>query len=106
MFFFRLISHLPLFILYRISDFLYFIIYHVIGYRKKVVNENLRKSFPEKSGKEIEQITKEFYLNLTDLIVETIKTLSISKIELSKRVKNDLTIPFSYTKQGKSIIVL
>ena len=59
MFFIKLFSKLPFFVLYGISDVAYFLIYRVIGYRKKVVFENLHKSFPEKSEDEIEQIAKQ-----------------------------------------------
>lgn len=51
----------------------------MIGYRKKVVFENLRKSFPEKSESEIEKVANDFYHHLCDLIFETIKLLNISK---------------------------
>lgn len=73
------ISALPPFVLYLISDALYFILYNVAGYRRKVVAENLRKSFPEKSEPEIKKITKEFYHYLCDLFLETFKTLTMSK---------------------------
>lgn len=64
---------------------LFFIIYFVFGYRKKVVVTNLKKSFPEKSNKEIEVITKKFYSYLCDLIVETLKIPTLTKEDLEKR---------------------
>lgn len=80
-----LISLLPFFILYLISDFFYFIIYHVWGYRKDVVMNNLDIAFPGKTTEEKKQIAKQFYKNLIDNFIETLKLLSISKKELSKR---------------------
>lgn len=77
MIFFRLLSRLPLPILYGISDVLSFLLLHVIRYRRAVVLENLMLSFPEKSSTEIKQIAKGFYKNLGDLIVETIKQPSL-----------------------------
>jgi KDO2-lipid IV(A) lauroyltransferase len=62
---FYLISLLPLFILYRISDFAYFIIYYVVKYRRDVVMSNLQIAFPEKSDTDKIQIAKKFYKNLT-----------------------------------------
>jgi len=60
------------------------LLYYVIGYRKKVVMENLRNSFPDKSEKEIKRICKDFYHYLCDLFLETFKTLTISKTTMLK----------------------
>lgn len=86
MIFFRLLSRLPLRVLYGLSDFLYFLLLYVVRYRRDVVLENLRLSFPEKSAAEIQSIAKGFYRNLTDLIVETIKMPALSADELRRRV--------------------
>ena len=75
--------------LYPISNFFSFVLYHLIGYRKKVVIENLKKSFPEKSDAEITHITKEFYIHFVDVIFETIKLMSISDTEFKKRCSFD-----------------
>jgi Kdo2-lipid IVA lauroyltransferase/acyltransferase len=80
------ISLLPLPILYFLSKGLYVLIYYVIGYRKKVVFENLRNSFPEKSTEEIKQIAKKFYKYFSRLLLEIIKLITISKQELKKRI--------------------
>lgn len=87
MIFFRLLSWLPLRLLYVISDFLYYLLLYVIRYRRAVVLENLRFSFPEKSNAEIQAVARGFYRNLTDLIVETIKMPALSPDELRKRVR-------------------
>ncbi len=79
------ISILPFTILYVVSDGLYFILYKVLGYRKKVVYNNLKKSFPNKTHKELKIIEKKFYHYLCDLFLETLKTLTISKKEALKR---------------------
>lgn len=78
---------LPLGILYIVSDIIIFLLYHVIKYRRNVVNHNLKTSFPQKSGKEIKQIEKKFYRYLGDQIVETLKLLHISDENLKKRVE-------------------
>lgn len=77
---------LPLRLLYILSDFLYVIVYHVIGYRKKVVKKNLKNSFPEKTENELLKIEREFYHNFCDYIVETIKLAHISDAEMKKRI--------------------
>ena len=79
------ISRLPLSVLYLFSDFLYFLLYTVIGYRRNVIKTNLRNSFPEKSATEIDQIYKDFYKHFTDYLVETLKAFSVTQEELDKR---------------------
>ena len=54
-----IISLLPLWVFYRLSDGLYYLVYHVVRYRRRVVYANLRSSFPEKSEAEIERIAKD-----------------------------------------------
>lgn len=84
-----LLSLLPFFILYRISDFAYVILYHLIGYRKKVVMRNLDIAFPEKSASEKKKIAADFYRGLVDTFIETIKMLSISEKQFLKRISID-----------------
>ncbi|MBA3682135.1 MAG: lysophospholipid acyltransferase family protein [Bacteroidetes bacterium] len=79
------ISIWPFWLLYALSSFFYVIIFHVIGYRKKVVIQNLKNSFPEKSEEEIQKITKQFYKHFCDVIFETLKLYTISKENLRKR---------------------
>lgn len=82
--FIYLISILPFRVLYFISTGLYGLLYYVLGYRKGVVMENLRKSFPEKSEEEIKAIAKRYYKYLCDLFLETFKTLTVSKETMLK----------------------
>lgn len=82
--FIYLISILPFRVLYFISTGLYGLLYYVLGYRKGVVMENLRKSFPEKSEAEIKAIAKRYYKYLCDLFLETFKTLTVSKKTMLK----------------------
>jgi Kdo2-lipid IVA lauroyltransferase/acyltransferase len=87
MFFLRLLSSLPFPVLYFLSDFLFFVSYRIVKYRKKVIRRNLRNSFPEKSAEELKQIEKDFYRHLCDYGVETLKLLTITKPELMKRMQ-------------------
>lgn len=80
-------SRFPFFILHRISDFFFLLIYYVIGYRKKVVLNNLKIAFPHKSSKELTSIRRKFYRHFVDIFIEMIKTFSISKKEIEKRYK-------------------
>jgi len=79
------VSILPFRILYSISDFMYFITYHIIGYRKKIVFTNLKLVFPEKSTKELRKISKKSYQHLIDVFMEMIKSFTISEKEINKR---------------------
>ena len=72
-----LISLLPFWLLYGVADFVFFMLYHVIGYRKEVTRQNLRNSFPEKDEKWVKDTSKKFYHNLADIILEDIKVLTI-----------------------------
>lgn len=107
MFFFKFISRLPFPVLYFISGVLYFVTYKLLGYRKKVVFNNLRNSFPEKSEKEIKVIADGFYLHLCDLVVESIKLLTISQNDIQKRLTiKGIDEPLKYLENGQSIITL
>ncbi len=90
-----LLSYLPMPVLYLKSTGFYFFVYYILKYRKKVVLENLKNSFPNKTEAEIKKISKEFYKHFCDVIFETIKNVSISEKELMKRC------PF--TETGKKI---
>jgi len=83
--FIMLLSILPFRILYFISDCFYYLIYYIIGYRKKTVLYNLKLAFPKKSDKEIKTISKKFYHHFVDLFLEMIKTFTISNEEILKR---------------------
>lgn len=107
MLFIKLFSKLPFFILYGIADFAYFLIYRVIGYRKKVVFENLRNSFPEKSEVEIKHIAKDFYRHIADLFTEFLKGYSISNDEILNRVKIvNPEVVTDYTNKNTSVIIV
>ncbi|WP_037320929.1 lysophospholipid acyltransferase family protein [Salegentibacter sp. Hel_I_6] len=80
-----LISILPFPLFYMVSEVVYFIVYHLIGYRKKTVTNNLKLVFPEKSSAEIIKIRKKFYSHMCDMFLEMIKSISISEEELKKR---------------------
>ena len=79
------LSKLPFWALYGISNVLSVLVYHVVGYRKKTVLENLKLALPEKSAKEHKAIAKKFYVHLCDMVVEAIKSLSISEAAMKKR---------------------
>ena len=101
--FLYLISLLPFAVLYFFSDLIYILMYYIIGYRKEVVFYNLKIAFPDKTEEERKKIAKEFYHNLVDSFVETIKQLSISEKEFDRRCTGDFTEINSLATSGKFI---
>ncbi|NNE31247.1 MAG: lipid A biosynthesis acyltransferase [Winogradskyella sp.] len=102
-----LISILPFRLLYAFSDVLYLFIFKLFGYRKATVKENLRLVFPDKSEKEIAEITSKFYHHLCDMIVEAIKSLSISDEQLKKRYKfSNVELINELEEKQRSIILM
>lgn len=103
----KLVSRFPFWLIYGLSNLFYIVVYYFIGYRKKVVAQNLRNSFPEKSDAEIKKITKQFYRHFSDLTLEAIKLGQIKEKDFKKRmkVKNPELIN-RYFEQGKSVVVL
>lgn len=81
-----LVSLLPFWMLFIIADVLYIILYYIVGYRRRVVDQNLLNAFPEKSPEERALIRRKYFRYLADLIVETVKLLTISRQEVAKRV--------------------
>ncbi|HEY0741479.1 MAG TPA: lysophospholipid acyltransferase family protein [Chryseosolibacter sp.] len=103
MFFLRLLSRLPFPVLYALSDFLFFVSYRIVRYRRKIVQRNIRNSFPEKSRQEHKQIEKDFYRHLCDYGVETLKLFTISREELMERMQfanHDLLAKFKANNQS------
>ena len=94
-------SLLPLRILYIISDLVYFLLFYVLGYRKKVAMSNLLQAFPEKTGEERKKIAKKFYRNFTDNFIEVIKLVSASPAFLQKHFTGDYSIPNKVYDEGK-----
>lgn len=101
------ISKLPLKVLYLFSDIAFFLVYYLIGYRKKVVFNNLKNSFPEKTNEELKIIQKKFYINFSDYLAETIKAFTVSEKELRVRVQHINQDVFHEAKaESKNIILL
>jgi Kdo2-lipid IVA lauroyltransferase/acyltransferase len=107
MIFARLLSRLPFWALYAISDFVFIISFYFVRYRRRTVWKNLQNSFPEKTEAELRKIEKDFFRNLCDYAVEMLKLLTISQEELARRVtfKNP-EICQQYISQGQSLLNL
>jgi KDO2-lipid IV(A) lauroyltransferase len=100
------VSLLPFPLLYGFSDFLYLTIYYGVGYRKKVVLQNIRNSFPEKSEQECITISKKYYRHFCDLVVESLKAFTISEKQVAKRVVcTNPEVIDKYFDQKRSVII-
>lgn len=104
--FLKLLSLLPLRVLYLLGDFFYLLIVYVFDYRKKVVMNNLLIAFPEKTNEERTKIMKEFYHNFFDTIVEIIKIFSWSNEELLKRMEGNFDQVNEWKGKGRNVQVI
>jgi Kdo2-lipid IVA lauroyltransferase/acyltransferase len=102
-----LISMLPFRLLYALSDGVFILVYYVFGYRRSVVKENLNLVFPDKSNQEIKRITKAFYHHLCDMMLESIKSLTISEREMKKHFTfSNVELLQNIENDGKSIALM
>lgn len=102
-----LISILPFPIFYLFSDFVCFLVYRVIGYRKKVVRENLALTLPHLSDAQRKVIEKKFYKHMCDMFLEMVKTMSMSPEEMERRFHvTNIDLVLDYAKRGKSVILV
>lgn len=101
-----LVSLLPMWILYKISNVLYILLFYLVPYRKTIVVQNLSRSFPDKSYQEVECIMKSFYHLFCDNLVEILKNISISPTKQANKIQ---LVNFDIVKKqivlGKSVIV-
>ena len=104
-YFYNIVSRLPMSFLYFLSDIFYIFISRF--YRKKVVEMNIKNSFPKLSEKELIKIKKRFYNNFCDIFFETIKSYTISKNQLfnSVRFKN-IDIINNHVLNNERVVVL
>lgn len=102
-----IVSILPFRIFYLLSDAIYFLVYYIIGYRKKTVKANLAMALPHLSNEERLVIEKKSYQHLCDMFMEMIKTMTISSEEMNKRFTiTNLEVIKEYETKGKSIMLL
>ena len=97
---------MPFWLLYRLADVTFFLLFYIIRYRRKVVSKNLSESFQDKSAHELRTIERKFYRNFADYIFETIKLLHISDRQMAARMTFDnVDIIDRYTADGRSVAV-
>ena len=104
--FLRLLSFLPMAVLYLLSDLAYIIVFHVIGYRKEVVMNNLLTAFPEKTETERRQIMKMFYRNFCDTFIEMIKMFSWDTDEIKKRFTCNIEVMNDFVGSEQNVLIV
>ena len=101
-----LLSLLPLWVLYGLSNMIYVLVYYVVRYRRRLVFQNMSDSFPEKTAEEIHALERRFFHWFCDYLVESIKQLTISKEQLKRRmVFKGTDIVNTIVKDGQSCAV-
>ena len=102
-----IISKLPFRLFYWFSDCIYILVYYIIGYRKKIVRNNILIALPHISEEKRLVIEKKFYRHMCDMFLEMIKTMSISSEEMKERFKiTNIELLKEYEQKNKSIILL
>jgi len=100
-----LVGITPFFLLYIFSDIIRFFLFYVFKYRRKIVEQNLRESFPEYSEEKIKKLSRLFYKNLSDVLVEGLKAFTMTRQQIATRHKvlnPEVVEPFN--KKGLSVI--
>ncbi len=101
------LSLLPMWFLYGISKFVLCPLAKVIGFRKRVIVENIANSFPQKTAEERQQLVRTFYLHFTDLVVESVKGFTISEALATEKMTYENTALLNdLHKKGKSIVLV
>ena len=99
-----LMSHIPFCVLYVLADIVYFLMYYVIGYRRKVVHRNLTESFPEKTPAEIKQIERKFYRFFADNMLESLQLSAMSAEEMGRRMNfTNVEAVNKVLREGRSV---
>jgi KDO2-lipid IV(A) lauroyltransferase len=104
--FIKPLSYVPLPIMHGLADVLSWLLFRVIGFRKKVILGNLQRSFPEKTEQETDRIAREYYRHLCDLVVEAVRSFSIPEAEIKRRgvIKNPEVLEPFFEKQQAVIL--
>lgn len=99
------VSRLPLGVLYGFGFASYALLYYVVRYRRKIVRNNLKESFPEMTPRELRTVASDFYINFADYIVETIRLGGISKSNITSRVSfENIELLEQYLNEGRQVV--
>ena len=103
----KFLSRLPLRALYVLATVIYFLAYYIVRHRHQVISSQLARAFPASSGAERTLIHKRFLKNFCDVLVEVLKSLSMSGAEMSERVRIlNLRLALESLDSGKSVMLV
>jgi KDO2-lipid IV(A) lauroyltransferase len=101
----KLLSRIPWAALYAFAGFLYFLAYHVARHRRHVIVEQLEKVFPDLSAAQRDAIHKQFLRNYCDVMIEVLKSVSMSEAEMCLRMRvTNVEAARRYLDAGQSIM--
>ncbi len=105
--FYRILSRLPLPLLYGFSTLFAFVLYRIVGYRRTVVMDNLRHAFPERSPQELARIERGVYRHLADLGIEMIASRHMPREAFHRHVRlENPEILLPYIEQKQPLLML
>ncbi|MGN0213281.1 MAG: lysophospholipid acyltransferase family protein [Muribaculaceae bacterium] len=100
----NVLSRIPFCVLYVLSDIIYFPLYYVGRYRRKVVRKNLVESFPDKSLRELVAIEKKFYHSFIDIALESCKMMTISYDDIRRHIRfENVELANAMLREGKNV---
>jgi KDO2-lipid IV(A) lauroyltransferase len=103
----KFLSRLPMGALYAFAGFLYFLAYYVVRHRQRVIADQLQKVFPGMSAAERTGIHKRFLRNFCDVLVEVLKSLSMSEADMNARVRIlNTDAARQYLDAGRSVMLV
>ena len=103
----KFLSRLPIRVLYALTDVIYLLVYHVWRFRRRLSSENVRRSFPDKSEREIEKIVAISYRNAFDMIAEVLKGPVIAPDELRQRMRiQNIELLAPYLAANRPVVLL
>jgi Kdo2-lipid IVA lauroyltransferase/acyltransferase len=102
-----LLSRLPLPLLYRLSDLLFVLLFHLARFQRQLLADNLRRAFPGKPAQEINRLAAATYRNALDFLFETIKAWRFGAQDLQQRIEiENADLLTALLKQHKTVLAL
>jgi len=101
----KILSRIPMPALYAFAGFLYFLAYYVVRHRHRVIHEQLATVFPDLSAVERTCIHKQFLRNFCDVLVEVLKSVSLTENQMRARVRIlNLEAAEGFLSAGQSVM--
>ena len=103
----RLLSRLPLSMLYAFASGIAWLAFRVFPHREHLVRDSLTRAFPELDATQLRDVMRRFYLGFAQMLVEVIKSVTLPAEELRRRVRIiNLAGPRQCLAQGQSVLLV